>query len=409
MPDRRSPLPIVILGAGLSGLSLACALLEENVSDPILLVDRRSTWERDRTWCTWASETTRFSQLANHRWPTWRVAAGGKEALASSSLHPYVHFDSRDIYREALRRLAAAPNVELRPRETVHGVSVAHERPVVETSTGAIEASTVFDALGPTSPLLRGQPRGDVELAQSFLGWEVELDAPVFDPHVATLMDFRSDGLDGLRFLYILPFSSTRALIEDTSIGREATAPLERRRILEEELRGRLGVQSWHVIHEERGRLPMTTRPFELHRGPHIHAVGAAAGAIRPSSGYAFSRIQRHCTQVARAFARSGRLPARLAPLRVTKLDAIFLRALDAEPERFPDIFLCLAARVPGDVFARFMTDVSTPAEDAQVIAALPKGPFLSALARSSRAAMADALKRSRHQQAGRESTWPST
>jgi lycopene beta-cyclase len=41
---------------------------------------------------------------------------------------------------------------------------------------------------------------------------------------------------------------------------------------------------------------------------------------------------------------------------------------------------------VPGDVFARFMTDLSTPAEDARVIAALPKAPFLAALARSVRA-----------------------
>lgn len=136
----------------------------------------------------------------------------------------------------------------------------------------------------------------------------------------------------------------------------------------------------------------MTTRRFPLSHGPHVHAVGAAAGAIRPSSGYAFSRIQRHCSQVARAHARSSRFPTRLAPGRRPALDAIFLRALDAEPERFPEVFLRLAAGVPGDVFARFMTDETTLAQDARVIAALPKGLFLSALCRAGESAAADRL-----------------
>jgi lycopene beta-cyclase len=279
-------------------------------------------------------------------------------------------------------------------------VSTGRERPVIETSAGTHAASTVFDALGPGSPLLRGQAPGEVELVQSFLGWEVELEAPRFDPQLATLMDFRDDGRRGLRFLYVLPFSPTRALIEDTSIGRATVPPAERRELLEQELRGPLGVARWQVRHEERGRIPMTTAAFALGHGPRVHAVGAAAGAIRPSSGYAFSRIQRHCTQVARAYARGEQIPTRLGARRAAALDAIFLRALDAEPERFGEVFLRLAAGVPGDTFARFMTDDTTASEDARVIAALPKAPFLAALGRMGRAGVADAGRAPGHRRA---------
>jgi lycopene beta-cyclase len=385
---RASPGPVAILGAGLSGLSLACALLEENVSDPIVLIDRREAWGRDRTWCTWASETMRFSELASHRWPAWRIVDGDREAVARSPRHPYLHFDSRDVYGEALRRLETASNVELRTGHTVTGLTADPRtgRPVIHANRGEIEATTVYDALGPNSPLLRGQPRGEIELVQSFLGWDVEVEKPIFDPGMATLMDFRSDSHHGLRFLYVLPFSSTRALIEDTSIGRAGATAAERRALLEEELAARSGGAGWQVHHEERGVIPMSTRSFKLHRGAHVHAVGAAAGSIRPSSGYAFSRIQRHCSLVARAHARAQPFPTRVTPARVSALDAIFLRALDTDPQRFPEVFLRLAGRVPGDVFARFMTDLSTPAEDARVIAALPKAPFLAALARSVRA-----------------------
>jgi lycopene beta-cyclase len=374
---------MVILGAGLAGLSLACALLEEGVSEPIVLIDRRTRWERDRTWCTWASETTSFAELAGHRWTAWRIAAHGHEAVARSSRHPYLHLDSRDVYEDALDRLARARNVELRSGEAVLEVRGDGESPSVSTTAGTIEASAIFDALGTASPLLRRQPPGEIELAQSFLGWEVELEAPAFDPGVATLMDFRADDHGGLRFIYVLPFSATRALIEDTSIGVRWPTPAERRRVLETELREHWGARDWRVVHEERGRVMMTNRTFALHHGSHIHAVGTAAGAVRPSSGYAFTRIQRHCSRLARAIAANEPLPTRLGPSRLARLDAIFLAALVAEPERFPEIFLRLGARVSGDVFARFMTDASTPADEALIIGALPKRPFVAAAVRS--------------------------
>jgi len=42
-----------------------------------------------------------------------------------------------------------------------------------------------------------------------------------------------------------------------------------------------------------------------------------------------------------------------------------------------------MAQRVPGDVFARFMSDASSPTDEARIIAALPKRPFMSAALRS--------------------------
>jgi lycopene beta-cyclase len=60
-------------------------------------------------------------------------------------------------------------------------------------------------------------------------------------------------------------------------------------------------------------------------------------------------------------------------------LDVVFLRVLAAQPERFPAYFRAIGERVPGDAFARFMGDASTPADEVRVIAALPKAPFARA------------------------------
>jgi lycopene beta-cyclase len=360
------------------------------VSLPIVLIDRRRSWERDRTWCTWAVRGTRFTELADQRWHRWRMVAGGREATTGSARHPYLRLDADAVYSAALGRLASAPNVELRSGETVLEIVDGDERPVVRTSRETIDAAEVFDARGMGSPGAHDSPgapgpedraRGvPAALAQRFLGWEVETDRPVFDPGVATLMDFTDVVAGDLRFLYVLPYSRTEALLEDTSIGPRALRSSERRTALESALRERWGAREWRVTYEERGHIPMTSRRFPLHPARHVHAVGVAGGAVRPSSGYAFSRIQAHCSRIARALATGTALPDAIAPRRIEVLDAIFLEALRTRPDRFPQIFLQMAQRISGDTFARFMTDSSTLSDEVRIIAALPKRPFLAAV-----------------------------
>lgn len=370
------PRPHVVLGAGLAGLTLAHALVLEGLRAPIVIVDRRREHARDRTWCWWDVAPTPYTALASQRWPAWRVVRDGREATQACAAHPYLHLDASRFYDSVLTALAAASQVELRLGETVLDIEATGA--AVTTSRGRIEADRVYDALATGSPLLRGRPAGSVELAQVFLGLEVETDRPAFDPAVATLMDFGPAAADEVRFTYVLPFSPTRALVEDTSLGGPSRSHAARAEAVAAWL-ARTPAREWIVRHEEHGRIPMTTHRFPLHRGARVHAVGTAAGAVRPSSGYAFMRTQAHCRALARAVVRREPLPRALAPARRTLLDAVFLRALRERPSAFPRYFELLLRHTNAGAFARFMSDASTPADEARVIAALPKTPFLLA------------------------------
>jgi len=135
------------------------------------------------------------------------------------------------------------------------------------------------------------------------------------------------------------------------------------------------------VLREERGVLPMTTAPLPAVRGPRLLAVGAAAGAVRPSSGYAFVRLQRHVQAVAQALAAGTAPPARIGRRRHELLDALFLRALVRDPAAFDRHFVALLRGVRPGSFARFMTDASSLGDEASVIAALARPGFLWAMA----------------------------
>ena len=375
MSDR----PIVILGAGLSGLSLAHALCEGGWPHPVVLIDRRSGWDRDRTWCTWLTGPLRFEDCITHRWGAWRIQAGARGTTSASRRCPYVHIDAGRVYEAALERISRAPAVEIRLGEGVRSVDVAGDGgPRVHTTAGTLDARLVFDALGPHSPLEpRSATRAVTAFAQRFTGWEVEADTPVFDPGVATLMDFRPHAGTGATFMYVLPFSTTRALLEHTSIEPFDAPRVDRETALAHELSVGYGLTGWRVLRRERGLIPMTAFAFAARRGAGVHTLGAAAGAIRPSSGYAFSRIQRQAGAVAAAIIAGRPLPTRVASPHSDLLDRVFLRAL-ARSRRPQDLFLATAG-VDADVFARFMTDAGSPRDEARIIAALPVGEMTRA------------------------------
>ena len=280
-----------------------------------------------------------------------------------------MHIDAELLYAAALDRLARSPQVEIRLGEAVRSVEDdAHPR--VHTSAGTIDAAPVFDALGPNSPLQPGRSLPAASFAQRFVGWEVEVGTPVFDPSVATLMDFRGHAGTGTTFMYVLPFSATRALIEHTSIEPFDAPPVDRDAALEHELEVRYGVHDWQVLRREHGLIPMMTHPFRTQHNHRVYRLGAAAGAIRPSSGYAFTRIGRQVDAVAAAIAAGTPLPTRVSSVRSELLDRVSLHALARS--RHPEELFFAAASVDADAFARFMNDVSSPGDEARMIAALP-------------------------------------
>lgn len=373
----------LIAGAGLAGLSLACALLDEGVREPITLIDRRTAFEADRTWCMWDVGALRWRELARHRWNTWAVRTDRGLASASSASHPYMQLDATDVYEAALARLTRAPNVELALGTRVIEFGEDESRAWARTDRGTIAGERLYDGLALSTAALSGAPRGaDVYLWQSFLGQVIETPEAAFDPSSCTLMDFRVPQGGEVRFVYALPYDSRRALIEHTSFGRTPMSHTQRREAITAYMGEHLKVRGWRVLSEERGRIPMTDADFPVRRGARTTAIGLAAGAARPSSGYAFARTVTHADAVARATARGVAPPQRLAGRRLALLDRIFLAALERDPGSFPEYFRTLQGRVPGDTFARFMNDASTLTEEVRVAAALPRAPFAAAALR---------------------------
>ena len=369
IPDTE----IAILGAGCAGLSLAVALDRARTPGHVLLLEPRTAYTRDRTWCFWNTEEHPFTSAISHSWQSWRVSQGAAAAVQSSRRYQYCHIPGDAFYRAAIGQVERAPEQELCPGITVHSVQPQPNGCIaVETSNGRLLANYVFD----------GRPQASVStravLLQRFLGWHVQAATPCFDGKTVELMRFLpADAPGRIRFLYLLPFSQTEALVEMTYLDDPALPEPDYERDLTEWLAEHVG--EWTVLHSERGALSMGGAELQGVAEQGICAIGARGGRIKPSSGYAFLRIQRHSRAIAEAL-RDGRpVPTGAEPKLYEAMDSVFLRALRRSSREAPELFLRMFAGAAPDALVRFLGEASPPAEMLQVALALPKLPLVRA------------------------------
>jgi lycopene beta-cyclase len=270
----------LLVGGGLQNGLIALALLNRNPDVRILLVEKESRLAGDHTWSFHQTDVPSaarpwFDPLISARWDKvvvrfphhFRTYASGYASILSSSFDEVV---SKTIDRSSQSQLKRSCEVkEVFP----HGVRLA--------SGETISASLVVDSRGPIA-----QHRGTGY--QKFIGWDIEL-AEGLLPTSPTIMDATVAQRDGYRFLYILPFTRTRGLIEDTVFSDSAhLSRTDMRQSILNVLHDH-GYQVRRLLREESGVLPM---PWVLPRltdpvyQPGLLRAGYRGGWFHPATGY---------------------------------------------------------------------------------------------------------------------------
>ncbi len=377
MSRNRTDADILILGAGLAGLSLAEACVRAGAGARLALVEPRERYLDDRTWCFWPAPGDPDAGLAEARWPRWRFSTiDGRESVQESADRPYVYLRGARVYKAALDAVRGSNHAALHTGVHANAVTPGADAVSVETSAGVLRAAHVIDARPPAP-----DRREAATLLQVFAGREVETDTPIFDPSEAELMtDMRCDA-HGFLFSYVLPLSPTRALVEATRFcGPEVSAEILERDL--DALIAERGLARAKVLRTEAGRLPMGLPEPAPSPDARIVRAGTGGGGLRAASGYGFKRIRAWARGCARSItAGAGPIGHPAEPRARLAMDALFLQVIEREPDRAPAIFMALAERLGPARFVRFMSDEAGPADLAAVIASLPPTPFLKALA----------------------------
>ena len=116
---------VLVLGGGLAGLSLAERLAGERVAGPrVVVVEPRTEYRDDRTWCAWRVAPHRYEGLVERSWSRFEVRHGGRSVTVACPDAPYQMIASRAFYRRAQAALEPSRRVVLELGRSAVGAPV---------------------------------------------------------------------------------------------------------------------------------------------------------------------------------------------------------------------------------------------------------------------------------------------
>jgi len=371
---------IVIGGGGAAGLSLAYRLANSAFSHlKILIIEPDSKQGNDHTWCSWLEGEHIFDECATTFYSN--IIFKSKYLTKSYPIFPYRYrlISADKFYNYVLEEISNCDHISIKQgkiesfEETANCVQLKMED---QTSYQCRQFFKCYiDHLPSTKDCLY--------VDQHFKGWWIETQGEEFETETCTLMDFKIDQAGEVRFMYVLPISKTKALVEVAIFSNNLLSQEAYDHILGKYIEDHLSLKQYHITEKEFGVIPMTDYDFKKYNTQKVIAIGSAGGAIKPSTGYAFSQIQVQCDYIVNCLNEGKEIDMRKTkPLRQIMYDKTFLSVLlfgDVPGDKvFSDLF---EKNKPQQIF-KFLDERTNILEELKIMSTCDIGLFTKALIR---------------------------
>jgi lycopene beta-cyclase len=345
----------------------------------ILVVDAAQKNTNDRTWCFWEKESDIFEPIVCKKWDHVSFIAPSFKTEMHLAPFAYKMIRGIDLYTQVLSIAASKSNITF-STEPVLSVQTTQTGASVELKNQTITANKVFNSILFEPVNVLAQKAADYFLWQHFKGYEIKTETPVFNDAVAALMDFTVDQSNGTTFMYVMPTSTTTALVEYTLFTENLLAEKDYNEAIDAYIKKTYGAVEYRIVHQEFGQIPMTNFSFSGGAGNIIN-MGVAGGQVKGSSGYAFHFIQEK-TKAIIADVVAQKNPLRNSTFSQKKFalyDAVLLRVLQEKKLDGASIFTAIFSKNPPTRVFRFLNNESSLLDDLRIMASVPSRIFLPA------------------------------
>jgi lycopene beta-cyclase len=368
----------VIAGAGCSGLSLATALSKANFKQSILLIDNNIHTNQDKTWCFWDLPNLSPLPFTTTVWQNLTFYSDNYEKKEKILPFNYVGVKSGDFYKYSYDVLKNAKNIDI-IEENIERIYGLESGACLETKTQKFHCHYLFNSTAISAGHSKSHSTNSA-LKQHFQGWFVKTEKPVFEKNTATFMDFRTEQHQDVRFFYVLPYSEREALIEYTIFSKQLLADEAYDEQIEKYIQETLQIEKFTIMEKEKGVIPMEfIHPDTSHN--HIIPIGIVGGALKPSTGFAFSLIQKQVDQIIKSI-QSDNLPLYKKKIqnRFSFYDTVLLHLLQKKEINKSAIFISLFKGNNIGTILTFLSEKTGIFGEMKIFSTLPVKVFISAL-----------------------------
>ncbi len=361
---------IACVGLGLANACLINELRSMGFTGHISVLEKATAPDTHKRWCTWKPLPSMLRDIHANEWQAWTIKKRTEQHSLASVRHAYTEIKASDFWEVQLARLNSDPHTSIHYSTDIANYKKIKDLPLPQSAP----LDLIIDS--------RSIQMANSQYQQQFVGWMIETRHASFDPESAQLMHFTEE-TDRIAFLYCLPYSETRALVEYTTFQFGAFSREQHTFALKTALneRYRLTDDQYTLLSKEAASLPMGSYPHPKPLSGYW-PIGIRGGAIRGSSGYGLLSIceqaKRYADSILKGMARPKAPPVNHHLTQY--LDRIFIRAIRKNPQLGQDCFLACARKLNSQQFVELMRGELSFASALKVIASMPTYTFLKAL-----------------------------
>ncbi len=351
-----------IIGLGSSGLAVN-KLIYDNKDNEVIAFDNANINNRNNYFGFWLTNWMKpYENLIEKKWNSWQISNNNLKIIHSDENHPYCVISFENWKKFCLDtknkfKLVNKKVIKYFPKENFYKIITEDNKEYL--------AEKIYDS--------RFKKKRNNELIQHFYGITINTNDNTFNDKKITLMHFTKVE-NFLHFIYILPFSHNKALIESTVFSKNNLSE----NWYKEQINKYLKENSINVTQElsyEKGIIPMFFADEKKSPYPNIFNIGIRGGACKASTGYAFAFLVKQIQLLKKTNSKEINIHSFIEK----KMDQVFLNYLKNNNE-YGDSFIKIAKNLNGNEFQDFMMGQSTFKTKFKIIKSMPKFPFIKAL-----------------------------
>ena len=374
--SAKQSIDYLFIGLGASNCLLILELEKKALlsQKKIIIIEPHQKNKKDKTYCFWATDEDARNiiepQCVDKSWSTV-ILNGKKQDLDPLS---YYHVSSLTLYQKTLSVIDKHDATILQNK-----ISDTEPLKTLIIDNSEYIAKYIFDC---RPPKIAPTKKHEYYINQSFVGWQIETKEELFDSHSFTMMDFNIPQNGATQFVYVLPFNSKKALVEVTRFGTDIMQREEGEALLKNYI-SQLG-DGYHITDIEIGCIPMTNASFLDENDSTIRNMGARAGHVKPSTGYAFRSMAMDAQKIAEQIAEDQKvIPASINQKRNNRFafyDHLLLHILFRTPKWGKPIFKRLIDAIKATEILAFLDEETKLKDEVKIFYALQWKPFIKAV-----------------------------
>ena len=351
-----------IIGLGPSGLAVNKILFGESFKE-IIAFENEDINNRDNFFGFWLTDWMKpFENIIEKKWYNWTIGDKNINITHSSLDKPYCVISFRNWKKYCLE---TNNKLEVKNKKVAKYFPIQNYFKIVTTDNKEYYAEKIYDS--------RSVKEKKNELIQHFFGINITTADNTFNEKELTLMYFTEEN-NILHFIYKLPFSHNKALIESTVFSKQAFHSSWYREKIYDYLKLN-NIIEYKENDTEQGIIPMFFAEEKKSSNSNIFNIGIRGGACKPSTGYAFSFLIKQI----QLLKNSRKNYVNIHNFLDRKMDKIFINFLKNNNENGQS-FIKLASNLNGNEFQNFMMGESNLLTKLKIIKSMPKLPFLKEL-----------------------------